>query len=107
MLNKISGILLSSSIAFFAVSSADAMPINDGATTSPLIVNVADGCGGGRYRGPGGACHRFGRGPFPGGYWGSYTNSGWNGCPPGSWRGPWGHCRNTPYHGRLPGGGWK
>jgi hypothetical protein len=69
---------------------------------------AADGCGGGRYRGPGGACHRFGRGPYPGGYYGSYRNAyRWNGCPPGYWRGPWGHCRNTPYHGRLPGGGWK
>lgn len=29
------------------------------------------------------------------------------GCGPGAWRGPWGHCRDTPYHGRLPGGGWK
>ncbi len=29
------------------------------------------------------------------------------GCPPGYWHGPWGHCRDTPYHGRLPGGGWK
>ncbi|WP_158811471.1 hypothetical protein [Beijerinckia sp. L45] len=33
--------------------------------------------------------------------------SGGYACGPGSWRGPWGHCRNTPYHGRLPGGGWK
>jgi hypothetical protein len=30
-----------------------------------------------------------------------------NACPPGYWRGPWGHCRNTPYHGRLPNGSWK
>lgn len=29
------------------------------------------------------------------------------GCGPGAWRGPWGHCRNTPYHGRLPDGSWK
>lgn len=29
------------------------------------------------------------------------------GCGPGWWRGPWGHCRDTPYHGRLPGGGWQ
>ncbi|MDI7865138.1 hypothetical protein MRS76_24830 [Rhizobiaceae bacterium n13] len=28
-------------------------------------------------------------------------------CPPGYWLGPWGHCRDTPYHGRLPGGGWQ
>ncbi|MDQ0509916.1 hypothetical protein QOZ99_000797 [Angulomicrobium amanitiforme] len=29
------------------------------------------------------------------------------GCGPGAWRGPCGHCRDTPYHGRLPGGGWR
>ncbi|ACK51432.1 conserved hypothetical protein [Methylocella silvestris BL2] len=28
------------------------------------------------------------------------------GCGPGAWRGPWGHCRNTPYYGPLPGGGY-
>jgi len=67
-----------------------------------------NGCGPGQYRGPGGACHRFGYGPYPGGYNGPYRNAyRWNGCPPGYWRGPWGHCRNTPYHGRLPNGSWK
>jgi hypothetical protein len=67
-----------------------------------------DGCGPGHYRGPGGACHRLGYGPYPGGYRGPYRDAyRWNGCPPGSWRGPWGHCRDTPYHGRLPDGGWK
>ncbi|WP_246664034.1 hypothetical protein [Phyllobacterium sp. SYP-B3895] len=28
-------------------------------------------------------------------------------CPPGYWIGPWGHCRDTPYHGRLPNGEWQ
>jgi hypothetical protein len=28
------------------------------------------------------------------------------GCGPGWWRGPWGHCRDTPYSGNLPGGGY-
>lgn len=28
-------------------------------------------------------------------------------CPPGYWIGPWGHCRDTPYHGRLPNGAWQ
>ena len=64
-----------------------------------------DGCGPNRYRGPGGACHPFGRGPYPNGYYGPRVVS--NGCPHGFWRGPWGHCRDTPYHGRLPGGGWQ
>lgn len=30
-----------------------------------------------------------------------------DGCGPGAWRGPWGHCRDTPYTGPLPGGGYK
>jgi hypothetical protein len=29
------------------------------------------------------------------------------GCGPNAWRGPWGHCRNTPYSGRLPNGGYR
>lgn len=29
------------------------------------------------------------------------------GCGPGWWRGPWGHCRDTPYYGPLPGGGYS
>jgi hypothetical protein len=28
-------------------------------------------------------------------------------CPAGYWLGPWGECRDTPYHGRLPNGGWQ
>lgn len=28
------------------------------------------------------------------------------GCGPNGWRGPWGHCRDTPYSGPLPRGGW-
>jgi hypothetical protein len=66
---------------------------------------AGDGCGANRYRGPGGACHMFGTGPYPGGFYGPRVAA--NGCPPGYWYGPWGHCRDTPYHGRLPGGGWK
>ena len=64
-----------------------------------------DGCGANRYRGPGGACHWFGSGPYPDGFYGPRMAS--NGCPSGYWHGPWGHCRDTPYHGRLPGGGWQ
>lgn len=29
------------------------------------------------------------------------------GCGVGWWRGPWGHCRDTPYYGPLPGGGFN
>jgi hypothetical protein len=39
-----------------------------------MVVPAADGCGGGRYRGPGGACHWYGRGPYPGGYYGSIAD---------------------------------
>ncbi len=93
-----------------------AHPVEAKAQTAmdPNIVLVADGCGPGGYRGPGGACHRFGYGPYPYGYyshpaagWYAPPAVGWNGCPAGWWRGPWGHCRNTPYHGRLPNGYWQ
>lgn len=97
---------LASSLTFFAAQ-AEAMPISPLSNTDSLVVHVADGCGAGRYRGPGGACHRFGYGPYPNGYYHPRPRPVWNGCPPGYWRGPWGHCRNTPYHGRLPGGGWQ
>jgi len=30
-----------------------------------------------------------------------------DGCGPGWWRGPWGHCRDTPYTGPLPRGGYQ
>jgi hypothetical protein len=58
------------------------------------IVLVADGCGPGWYRGPGGACHRFGYGPGWG--WGPrpYGFCGgrrvWVGGP---WGGHWGWAR--------------
>ena len=60
-----------------------AMPISSPTDGSSLIVRVADGCGPGRYRGPGGACHPFGRGPYPDGDYGPGPGYGFNGCPPG------------------------
>lgn len=91
-----------------------AAPISAAVQPQSGVILAADGCGYGWYRGPYGSCHRFGTGPYPGGYFGPYQSYGssyyynnWNGCPPGYWRGPWGHCRDTPYHGRLPGGGWQ
>ena len=113
---KTLALILAAATVAVAASPSEAMPFPPPADKSSMIVQVPDGCGPGRYRGPGGACHRFGRGPYPGGYWGpyrypygapySYAYVG-NGCPPGWWRGPWGHCRNTPYHGPLPGGSWQ
>jgi hypothetical protein len=99
---KLATIVMTSALTVFAATPSDAIPAQDGLSQSSLLIQIADGCGGGRYRGPGGACHPFGRGPFPGGYY-----DGRNGCPPGHWRGPYGHCRDTPFHGRLPNGGWR
>ncbi len=102
------GFILTLAAGAILSSQSEAMPIQPLGDDASMVVKVVDGCGPGWYRGPGGACHRFGRGPYPGGYWGPYQGGyGWNGCPPGYWRGPWGHCRNTPYHGPLPGGGWQ
>jgi len=107
MLKQI-GFFLTLAAAAILSSQSEAMPIQPLGDDASMVVKVANGCGPGWHRGPGGACHRFGRGPYPGGYWGPYQGGyGWNGCPPGFWRGPWGHCRNTPYHGPLPGGGWQ
>ncbi len=89
------------------VSAAPMLPALD---QPAMAMPVAEGCGWGRWRGPWGGCRGPGPGPAPGWAWrdpayaGGY---GGNGCPPGYWRGPWGHCRDTPYHGRLPNGGWQ
>ena len=82
---KTLAIIISSAAALAATASPpQAMPFPSSAETPSVIVPVANGCGPGWYRGPGGACHRFGRGPYPGGYWGPYRNAWrWNGCPPG------------------------
>jgi hypothetical protein len=77
---------------------APGVPSGSSATN---IIHVANGCGPNRYRGPGGACHRWGYGPGPG-WWGPGWRYGpgpgwrWNGgCGPGRHRGPWGHCRHN------------
>ncbi len=58
------GFLFASNMAVWALP----LPSSPQFKSSTVIVPVADGCGGGRYRGPEGACHRFGTGPFPRGY---------------------------------------
>jgi hypothetical protein len=104
-MHKLLGALTAATLFIAAYGDAVAFPVAVlKAAPGGDIVPVADGCGPGWYRGPGGACHRFGYGPYPGGYWGG--SQGGNGCPPGYWRGPWGHCRNTPFHGRHPDGSW-
>ncbi|WP_374115105.1 GCG_CRPN prefix-to-repeats domain-containing protein [Ancylobacter mangrovi] len=98
------GFLMASALSAVALPLPASLP----AAPTVQIVPVANGCGPGWYRGPGGACHRFGLGPYPGGYYGPYGgDAAGNGCPPGYWRGPWGHCRDTPFHGRLPDGTWQ
>jgi hypothetical protein len=97
-------------IAATACSDLRAMTISSHPEASrPLVVPAADGCGGGRYRGPGGACHWFGRGPYPGGYyrrphgvWGAGPGPG-NGCGYGWYRGPNGACHPLG-RGPFPGG---
>ncbi|HLJ71241.1 MAG TPA: hypothetical protein VKU03_07990 [Roseiarcus sp.] len=68
----------------FATASEAAMPMAP-LTTGADIVHVAQGCGPGRWRGPGGWCRGPGwRGP-------GWRGPGWRHC----WRGPYGHlhCR--------------
>jgi hypothetical protein len=58
------------------MTNSHAMSIAPGvaASSSAPIILAANGCGGGRYRGPYGSCHRFGHGPYPGGYYGAYVH---------------------------------
>ena len=90
----------------FSATGSSAMPLgNAGTSASPMIVRVANGCGPGWYRGPMGACHRYGNGPFPGGYFGPYGHSFAmdHGCGAGRYRGPWGACHKFGT-GPYPGG---
>jgi hypothetical protein len=86
-----------------SASSSPAAPLIHQSDGSSMVVEVADGCGQGRYRGPGGACHRFGFGPNPGGnFAGSHRGEG---CGPGNYRGPGGACHRLGT-GPYPGGNW-
>lgn len=75
-------------------TAALSMPAMQPPGSTSRVVPVANGCGPGWYRGPGGACHPFGRGPFPGGYYGPYGQSFAldHGCGAGRYRGPYGSC---------------
>lgn len=95
-------ILAFAAIAAFSTPS-QAMPVAAAPGWFASVVHVADGCGQGRYRGPGGACHRFGRGPYPGGnFAGSHRGEG---CGPGRYRGPGGACHRLGT-GPYPSGYW-
>jgi hypothetical protein len=87
--------------------SASAMPIpaTQPSTETAIAIPVANGCGWHGYRGPMGACHSFGTGPFPGGYYGPYGHSFAmdHGCGAGRYRGPWGSCHKFGT-GPYPGG---
>lgn len=92
LLLPLAGIGLLASLATPALA-FPASSMMDAAATA-RVIPVADGCGGGWYRGPMGACHRFGRGPFPGGYFGPFGHSFAldHGCGAGRYRGPYGAC---------------
>ena len=105
-------LFLGAAIAATTSSELRAMPIQPLPDASPMVVQVANGCGPYRYRGPGGACHLYGRGPYPGGYYGPRRPWGWgpgpawaygNGCGPGRYRGPGGACHLLG-RGPYPGG---
>ena len=70
-------LVLGGAIAAATPSQFQAMPIEPVSDASPMVVQVANGCGPGRYRGPGGACHWYRRGPYPGGYYGPYRRPYW------------------------------
>jgi hypothetical protein len=64
------------------------------------VIQVAEGCGPGRWRGPWGGCRGpdWGPGPYappPPAYYGGRYYGG-NGCPPGFWHGPWGIAATRP-----------
>ena len=89
------------------VQAAPISPVPAASSASSMVIQVAEGCGPGAWRGPWGGCRTTPYyGPLPGGYY-QEMPSVQQSCPIGYWRGPWGHCRNTPYHGPLPGGGFK
>jgi hypothetical protein len=85
MIRTFAAIVLSMAVATPAYAGFLVAPVET--HVSSMLTQVAQGCGGGRYRGPYGSCHRFGTGPYPGGFYGR----------PGHycWRGPHGarHCR--------------
>ena len=108
---NISKVLLGALLFGASLSTASAFPQPVVPTVDSQIIQIAQGCGPGAWRGPWGGCRDTPySGPLPGGGY-AYPSGGYgyfgNGCPPGYWRGPWGHCRNTPYHGRLPNGNWQ
>lgn len=95
--NILAGIGLLCASSFSA--SASPIPAPLAPEASAMVIPIVQGCGVGGWRGPYGGC-RYGE------YRRVAPRYG-NGCPPGYWHGPYGHCRNTPYHGRLPNGGWR
>jgi hypothetical protein len=67
-------------MTFGAAGTSQAQSLSFDSMTQPSasLIYVADGCGPAWYRGPNGACHRFGRGPYPWGYGPSPHH--WNPC---------------------------
>jgi hypothetical protein len=88
------------SVLAVAVMAASALAVS--------TAHAAEGCGPNGWRGSWGHCHYAPPvyvAPRPVIYAAPPVSA--YACPPGYWLGPWGHCRDTPYHGRLPNGGWQ
>jgi hypothetical protein len=88
-------LIASSVVSAVAFSNGARATMISAAMVQPGAVTlVANGCGVERYRGPNGACHRFGTGPFPDGYRGPYGHSFAidHLCGAGRYRGPYGSC---------------
>lgn len=92
-------VILGGALALGAHVPANAVAQISSAAASPQIILAAQGCGPGWFRGPNGACHRFGHGPGPSWLYhggGPYSRSNWYwGYRPACWQGYWGawHCR--------------
>lgn len=106
--------LMAMSLALAVTSPAGAVTMTTSvpATQNNNIIQIAQGCPAGMWRGPWGHCRDTPySGPLPNNTWVGNPPPAFNylgnGCPPGMWHGPWGHCRDTPYQGRLPDGQWK
>jgi hypothetical protein len=76
-------LVFTAGLAFAGNASAQEVIVPASGTSSLYLIPVADGCGPGWYRGPGGACHRNGFGP---------GRAGWVG-PGGAWHPYWGGAR--------------
>jgi hypothetical protein len=92
MIKALAGFILALGMVSPALATMQPAPLHVDRDT--LVTPAAQGCGANRYRGPGGACHWYGRGPYPGGYYGRRYYAGPRYYGRHCWRGPYGawHC---------------